>query len=372
MIMIFKLFLVLSVIVVQTTTSFCFHIDNLYSGKLGNGLSKNHASINALFSPMAKKFTGADIVTEPKALLHVIKDTLRYFHVHAATEKAYPTFHNISCERVKKTLEFVASTIEQDLPSRKFRILDSHFIHENFRILQWSADAQSAQQVNSTFPQDGRIRLTNYAVFCVQGSRKKTSECPYALYQLHDSAIKKQYTKHQILSGVFEKPFNKGKTRPLVWLSRDGIEDALMQGTIAVRFNDGKTEVFGLDCDNGILYDKALKDPKEQQRYWFFRRIAYAGADANQAAYKIAQRAQVVFAGDIAALGVGKLLAIKYQDPISGKESLRLGVLADTGSAFSNNLYQLDLFAGLFTSRQHFSQYMKTSPQFAQAFILYR
>ncbi len=352
--------------------SSAFHIDNLYSGKLGSPCSEKTAQVRNFFLPIQQHFNAAQVVTEPRALLRIIKDTLRYFDTYRATSSLYPNNDWLSCTAVKKTLEFVASTIEQDLPSGKFRILNPQFIQENFKALKWLADSKQASKNNPDFPVDGQIRLTNYAVFCVEGSPFRTARCPHALYQLRDAALQKKYTKQQVFAGVLDSAMRSKKVKPLVWLSRDGVEDALMQGTIAVRMPNGNVDVFGLDRDNGIAYDKEVKNPRDQQRYWYYRRIACSGAPANQAAQHIAQRAQVVFAGDIQNLGVGKLIAIKYQDPISSKISLRLGVLADTGSAFSNNLYQLDLFAGLFNNRQHFSQYMKTSPQFADAFILYR
>ncbi|MBS1988308.1 hypothetical protein JST56_04910 [Candidatus Dependentiae bacterium] len=361
--------------IITISLGYCsaFHIDNLYSGKLGAVAAEKITQARHFFSPVRRAFNAMqEVVTEPRALLTIIKDTLRYFDTYSASASLYPTNDWLSCQTVRQTLEFVAATIERDLPSGNFRILDPEFIQENFKALKWAADSRQASKNNSDFPTDGRIRLTNYAVFCVEGSSVKTTNFPYALYQLRDPGLQKKYTKHQVLAGALDSAVRYGKAKPLVWLSRDGIEDALMQGTIAVRMPNGNVDVFGLDCDNGIVYDKAIKDPKDQKRYWFYRRVACSGAPANEAAKLIAQRAQVVFAGDIENLGIGKLIALKYPDPITGKNSLKLGVLADTGSAFSNNLYQLDLFAGLFTSRQHFSQYMKTSPQFADAFILYR
>lgn len=364
--------IVFLIVFMSINTCFGFHIDNLYSGKLGSGVHQAITSMHSFFSSASKQFGNAHVITDPRALLGVVKDTLHYFNTHHSTAHLYPVSNGLAHDTVKKTLEFVSTTIEQDLPAGKFRILDPQFIHDNFKILKWSADQEKARKVNLNFPNDGRIRLTNYAVFCVEGSSHKTSAYPYALYQLRDATLQKKYTKQQVLAGMLNQAEHCKKVKPLVWLNRDGLEDALMQGTIAVRLPNGRIEVLGLDRDNGVEYDKALKNRNDQKRYWFFRRIGPGGAKSSEAAKKIAQRAQVVFAGDIANLGIGKLIAIKYPDPISGKLSLRLGVLADTGSAFSNNLYQLDLFAGLFTSRQHFSQYMKTSPQFADAFILYR
>jgi hypothetical protein len=46
--------------------------------------------------------------------------------------------------------------------------------------------------------------------------------------------------------------------------------------------------------------------------------------------------------------------------------------LADTGGAFIKNLYQLDLFAGIFTKRMAFLDYLKKIPATEHAYLLYR
>jgi hypothetical protein len=46
--------------------------------------------------------------------------------------------------------------------------------------------------------------------------------------------------------------------------------------------------------------------------------------------------------------------------------------VADTGGAFIKNLYQLDLFAGIFNSRSELSAYLKHLPVQTDAYILHR
>ncbi len=349
-----------------------FHIDNFFSGKLGDHSGPQKKCLRRFFSPGIHTLNDFHVVTDPKSLLEAVKDTLRYFDAHKKTEINYPQNGLISCSDVKHTLKFIKKIIEEDLKTGSFRILNPDFIQKNFNVLKWKANTIDAQRFKQNFPSDGKIRVTHYAIFCTKGSNKKTSDYPYALYSLQDHSLQKKYTKQEILSGALEDESYRDKVKPLVWLNRKGIEEALMQGTIAIHLPNKITEIFSLDCDNGIPYKKNIQNPWNQNRYWFFRRKAKAPEHSHHIAKKISQRANVIFAGDIESIGVGKIVAIKYQDPTSGKESLRLGVLADTGGAFSNNLYQLDLFAGIFSSRQHFTTHLKKQPEFAEAFILYR
>ena len=353
----------------------CFHIDNFYSGRLGYGFQKKESISNLCFFSSSENFEDARVVTEPKALLSIIKDTLSYFNAHRATAHYYPKRGILCHDKVKKTLEFVAKTIEEDIPAGAFRILDPEFIQENFKMLKWNTETQEMLQEkegSNAIKNNGKIRLTHYAIFRAKGSYKKTKNHPYALYSLRDAAIKKKYTKQQILAGAFEKKENKNKVKPLTWLSRKDLEEALMQGTVAVEMPDKKTLVFSLNCDNGIPYKKNIKNPYNQKRYWFFHHKRTPGVPQSRVVKKITERAHVVFAGDIEAFGVGKLIAIKYKDPVSKRKSLRIGVLADAGGAFSNNRHQLDLFTGLFPSKRHFIQHFRKEPRFAEAFILYR
>ena len=49
---------------------------------------------------------------------------------------------------------------------------------------------------------------------------------------------------------------------------------------------------------------------------------------------------------------------------------MRLGVLVDTGSAFKDNLYQLDLFAGYFETEKAFKKYNQKFFATAHAYVL--
>ena len=180
------------------------------------------------------------------------------------------------------------------------------------------------------------------------GSYKKTKQYCCALYQILDDHICKKYSKQQILSGILNQPSNKGKVRPIVWLSRSDFEDSLMQGTVIVKMPDGKERVFMANQSNGIDYDKNNKDPWQQKRYWYFKEDKSSKWSVEQFKKRLSNRQNVVFAGDIFNIGLGKIIALKHINPFTQKHEIRLGVVADTGGAFVKNLYQLDFFAGFF------------------------
>lgn len=136
-----------------------------------------------------------------------------------------------------------------------------------------------------------------------------------------------------------------------------------MQGSTIVTMPNGKVRTFNVSKSNGYTYDKTLRRPWKQKKYWYFKEVKpherqlinYGGA---------------LFAGDLAQLGLGKIIALHYKNPLTKKQELHLGVLADRGSAFSNNLYQLDLFAGIFNTKNQFQRYIKQFPNTVHAYIL--
>ena len=77
-----------------------------------------------------------------------------------------------------------------------------------------------------------------------------------------------------------------------------------------------------------------------------------------------ALRPDVAVAGDLAALGFGRVLALHTAD------GLRIVVLADTGGAFEGNLAQLDLYTGVYPSRAAFDAATSSVSDTARAWIL--
>ena len=328
------------------------------------------------FTP--KKFYIADeaIVTDPLALQHVARKALRYIarHQHDRSYLVNPKpFRDIlPLENVRETLQFVVDTIEEDKAHGNFRILDPDFINKNFSCIAWHADEQEAARHHVPLPDDGRIRLTSYAVFATTGSHHKTKKYHCALYQLLDDGMARTFTKQQVLAGALEKKPYKHKCKPLAWVTRQGLEDALMHGTILVTFPDSNSKLLNVDKNNGIAFNRKIKTGWPQKRYWYFKELA---GDAHAHAHRIENiktRKHVVVAGDLRNIGLGKLVALRHTNPLTGKAEMMLACLTDTGGAFQGNFYQLDLFGGLVTSKQMLDDIIRQLPSYTRASILYK
>jgi hypothetical protein len=61
-------------------------------------------------------------------------------------------------------------------------------------------------------------------------------------------------------------------------------------------------------------------------------------------------------------------MGIFYKDG-NGKQEMRIGLLSDTGGAFTPNLSQLDYYAGVFNTRAQFNREVRTLPAFAEAYF---
>ena len=359
------------------TSAHAFHIDNedvkKQPGKNSGIINTSASSFFKTVSLSKSSLKQETVLTDPISLLHAAKDTLRYINLHEQDrhQTIAPDHFNevMSFDQVKKTLHYIVDVIEEDKKTGKFRILDPKFIAKQFNFIAWTADAQTAQSNNVTLPSDGALRLTNYAVFVVTGSTTKTKQYNCALYEIRDHSLPKKISKQSVLAGVLEKPAYQKKVRPLAWVSRDGLEEALMQGTVLVKFVDSSYKIFNVHLNNGIAYEKN-KPVLQQKRYWFFKELKHSAKSVETFKNKIKRRSGVIFAGDIHNIGTGKLIALRHTNPLTKQPEIRLGVLADTGSAFVNNLYQLDFFAGLFSSRNALSQHMKQLPIFTHAYLL--
>ncbi len=343
------------------------------------GKTNKQVQANQFFK-MGQSLSRATVDTDPAKLAAVARETLAYLNAHPEDRAATGGLFNelgISLTEVKKTLALVQHSIEEDLSNKRpARILDTQWLNQNFHLISWQADLQGAQ-ANKVNMAGNQLRITKYVVFEGQGQTQASNSYCCALYSLpNDEAqleteaaeakkselVRYRYTKQQVIAGAL----TKHGVKPLVWLTRQGLEDALMQGSIMVKMPDGKQRMFNVHRNNGIGYDRKLKDPKQQRRYWYFKEVkgilGYGQDD------KILVQPEVTFAGDVYNLGLGKIVAIRYLK--QGKPTIRLGVLADTGGAFVPNLYQLDYLAGVFPNRAAYQKGVAELPSFAETFIL--
>jgi hypothetical protein len=328
-------------------------------------------SINAKQIFNSGKLPNTKINFNQADLLTVLINTKKYFQDYATEDPVVQRTGvlgsmGVTVEDILKTMDFMIAVLREDIAKgRPTRLQDPNFINANFRVIKWSP-------YNPKRPQQRQLRLTKYAVFTHPGSRTKTSKFNTAIYSLKDEFAADnfftKYTKQDVLSGIFE-PGGKehGKVEPLAYLTRDGLEDALMQGTILINFTDGSRAFFNVDRNNGMPFIKGLA-PRAQKRYWYFREVNAIRGYGYKIDAKIPIRTGVTFAGDVLNIGLGRVIALEYNQ--GGKKRLKLGVLADTGGAFLPNLYQLDFLAGTFRNQQDFMRNISQLPEFVTAYIL--
>ncbi|MCK4766196.1 MAG: DMT family transporter [Candidatus Aminicenantes bacterium] len=315
----------------------------------------------------------AEVLCKPAALLKQIDAVLGYFKKYRekdpqAVNAGLFSFLNVTLEDVEETLLFCRDTLKEDLRTgRECRLRDPHFLNAHFRVLRWYPSPRKSR------PKE-RIRITKYVVYTIEGRKKKDKVFCCALYALPEdeqgmslqeaekqksSLSRFKYTKQAVLAGAYDK----GGATPLVWVTGRGLEEALMQGTICVKDRRGKKRFFNVNRGNEIPYDGKIRNPKKQKRYWYFSAVSEPKGYGLDIDSMIPIYADAAFAGDVFSLGLGKLMAIKG-------DRIRLGLLADTGGAFTPNLNRLDYFAGVFDSAAGFWKKAGTIPQFAEVYIL--
>ena len=277
----------------------------------------------------------------------------------------------VTAEDLQATLAFVARIAAEDAGKPTQRLQDPAFLAEHFRVIHWTPDAPQGET---------RIRLTRYVIWQVEGTPTRDDAHAYALYAVPDDEQglteaeatgrdldRFRYTRQQVLAGVYEPGgAAAGRAKPLVWLSRAQVHEALMQGTIEVRHPNGSTHLYNVARPNAWPYVKGLPS-EDQKRLWYFREVdAIYGWGRDDA--HIPLTPGVAVAGDVYNLGVGQLLALSW--PGAQGPSVRLVVLADTGGAFQPNLHQLDLLLGSFPSRAAFNTASAALPDRVSADLL--
>lgn len=342
------------------------------------------------FKPEQPKFSAGLWPDQSQQLCFVADETLKYLAKGQAYDPS--AIHGgkvpgaaTPLPRVIDTLKFLCQISQEDqAKSQPSRLTDPAFIQQHFEFIRWTPDLVAAAKVSkdkplvAKIPQD-KLLLTKYYVRIADGRSHKTPEQNQALYGLpfdeaklpldQADALGKKITRFQlgkqdIVKGALEQKPERAPA--LVWLSRDDLEGALLQGTAVVP-QGNSYQYYNVHRNNGIAYDRLLK-PEQQQRYWYFKQVKSVLGYGKDADYKIPIAPEVTVAGDIVNLGLGKLILLATTE--GGKPHYRLTILADTGGAFANNQFQLDWLSGYYRDWDHYYQANKHRNDYVTAWIL--
>ncbi len=313
-----------------------------------------------------------------KALCTTAKNTLAYLNkgvfydpnvIHEGRQI------KISLKKIKATLAFICAH-QQELN-------DPLFIKQHFIFLKWYPDMSEVKRLAASKPllknlPKNTILMTKYYVHLAKASKKKQGNALYPLYGLpfdersfsmeqaeaHPQLTRFRYGKQAILKGAL-----RNQAPVLAYLSRDDLEAALLQGTIVADFGPGAgKKIFNVHRCNNIPYSKT-KNPYAQDRYWYFKEVDGIKGYGKDANYKITVDPGATFAADLNQLGLGKLLLVQYKTT-SGKMVSKAGILADTGGAFTSNLYQVDYLAGSFSGKTNYLKATRDLPDYVQAYFM--
>lgn len=207
---------------------------------------KYQYSINGNQVLTAAKLPNSQINFNQSDLLTVLTNTRKYFEQYSQQDPDIQRIgilvtQGVTVKDILKTLDFMIIVLQEDIENnRPTRLQNPDFINNNFRVIKWSAH-------NPENPQQKKLRITKYAAFIHSGSRQKTPKYNTPIYALTEESRQNkfytQYTKQDVLSGIYE-PGGKefGRVKPIAYLTRNGLEAALMQGTVLVNFTDGTKE----------------------------------------------------------------------------------------------------------------------------------
>lgn len=332
--------------------------------ELGEGGVPTGRTVEPIDRFVRAELLGTTVKTDPRAVGRVAAATaatLRSTERKELVTAGVLGELGVSVDDVLRTLDLVAQVAEEDAGKPQQRLTDHAWLAAHFDAFVWKPDTAAAAKRKVTVTPE-KIRLTKYLVYQVKGSATRTAHFDTALYASPaDPEALKGFTRMDVYAGAFEAGGRgAGLTEPLVWLTREGVNQALMQGTIEVALPDGSQRLFNVHRNNGIAWNPAIKDANRQGRYWTFREVkGVLGVED----IPLADHAAV--AGDIYNLGLGKLVAL-----VDDQDKLRLAVLADTGGAFQPNLFQLDWFAGAYPDHAAFAKGTAHLPLRARAMVL--
>ncbi len=292
----------------------------------------------------------------------------------------------VTVAKVKKTLSYLCQLVAD---GKGEQLKERQFLIKHFDFYQWLPDKATANklalkstnkrktQMLEAIPEQ-QIFLTKYYTKLLRGSAVKTAQYPVALYQLpYDESglstkqavqrkhelTRYQFTRQQIIAGALER---NNLAKPLVWLSEAALHDVLLQGT-GVLDVDGKLRYFNVHRNNGITYDYTL-GKTAQARYWYFAEVNGIKGYGQEISDKINLKPRVSFAGNVKQLGLGKLFLVTFKQ--KQLEQSQLGILADEGGAFDNNLFQMDWLVESYYGWTDYHQANKHYPDYAQVWLM--
>ncbi len=321
------------------------------------GPTKRVLDPSTVFAPATDGWAGGRaVVTDLAAIAEVAENTAKWIRsgegCAVLAGGGAPSVLGLSADQTLATLDTIARIAREDMGKPTSRLSDPTFLESTFDLWWWKPDRVGAQKRGHTLPAN-QLRITRYLVSQIDGRAAPEGAYQFALYADPGAEHRLKYTRSQIIDGAWKE----GGAEPLVWLTEKGVYEANMQGTVAVRLPDGSERTFNVHEHNGHAYRHGVRDPRAQDRYWYFREVdgAYGyGAPAScPAAGKVKLAAKAAVAGDVHNVGLGRLVMME------GSDGLHLAVLADTGGAFSPNLFQLDWFGGAYAS--HKALYNATS-----------
>ncbi len=279
----------------------------------------------------------------------------------------------ISFDDVKATADFLAKTAREN-PAW----LKTHWYYNTFfDFYRLYSDGTSCPAKIGKLPRGWKgapehHRITTYRVCKIPGSQKKTKKHIFPLYSRpvdeqgktpsHIREHKKTltrfaYTRQQIVDGALEP----GKAQVLAWVTPEGYNELVMQGSAVIDFEDGSP----LTTFQAVVHNEKNVGDK----YWFIAPYEKK-KPSKKYPVKVDPVPGVSFAGNIPELGFGKLLVMVGKNPLTLEKEMRVGMLVDTGHAFQDNLCKFDLFTGYFENHEQSASHARQYPHTAEMYIL--
>ncbi len=334
-----------------------------------------HSAATLTSKEIEKKENSIVSITSDDSLIKAVKVASARFKKHKSTGHLLYKKYGISAQDRERTLHFIADVMHEDQRAGRStsRLQNTAFLEKHFKWISWKPNIEQADAGRASFPPsvkeelDKKILLTKYAAFKIPGSMYKTDHFSCALYEDRDYQKHVRLTKQEIIAGKLDQYIQHYK--PLVWVTKKGLEHALMHGTVIVTMPNKKERILYAHTHNRYAYE-SKKPVHQQKRYWFFREIKNIATMAQHHLVHMLETKNACFAGDIHNLGMGSLLALNIKNPLNNKHQRALGFLIDTGGAFKNNQYQLDIFLGLCPEESLFNQQIKSFAENAEAYFL--